>query len=62
METENRFDLNGAITHWNAELAAQESIGSAEMRELELHLREDLAKWIEKGLSEREAFQIGEVG
>lgn len=58
MENKTEFDLNGAISNWRTELAAQESIEPAAMRELESHLREGVASWVQKGLSQREAFQI----
>src|SRR5688500_4815016 len=61
---ENSFDLESAVALWRGTFAEHESVGADEIRELELHLREDIASWIGKGLTTREAFQIasGRIG
>jgi hypothetical protein len=58
MENETRFDLNSAVANWRCNLAAHESIGPDEARELESHLHEAIAAWIDKGLTEQEAFEV----
>lgn len=60
MENKTSFDLNGAVMAWRARLAAQESITPEQARELEAHLRDAIAGWVSKGLTEKEAFQVAQ--
>ena len=52
------FDLNQAITGWRKALSAQPGFRSADLDELEDHLRETIAELRDKGLEEEEAFLI----
>jgi hypothetical protein len=58
MENQTGFDLNEAVATWRGGLAAHETIGPDQLRELESHLREAVAGFREKGLTEEEAFLV----
>ena len=58
MENKTSFDLEAAVAKWRDDLAAQETIGAEQLRELESHLREAVAGFREKGLTEEEAFLL----
>jgi hypothetical protein len=57
MENQTRFDLNAAIENWRQELAAQPNLASDDRRELEAHLRDAIAGFRRKGLTEAESFK-----
>ena len=58
METTPRFDLTAALENWRAELAAQPNLTAEVRRELETHLRDTLAGFRQRGLSDEEAFWL----
>jgi hypothetical protein len=58
METQTAFDLNLAIRRWREDLARSSAFRSENLNELESHLRDSIAAWQTKELSEREAFMI----
>ena len=51
-------ELDKRIEQWRARLAASETLSSAEINELESHLREEIAGLAKTGLSEAEAFLV----
>jgi len=58
MENQTRFDLNAAIENWRNELAAQPDLASDDRRELETHLRDAVAGFQQRGLSDEESFWL----
>ncbi len=60
MESPTPFDLNVAIRKWREHLAASPAVRAADVDELESHLRDAVAHLRSKGLSEPEAFWIGQ--
>jgi hypothetical protein len=58
MENQARFDLNAAIESWRQELAAQPHLASEDRRELETHLRDAIAGFQQRGLSDEESFWL----
>jgi len=58
METETRFDLNGAIANWQQELAAQPDLTVVVRKELEMHLRDTIAELQNRGLNNEESFWL----
>jgi len=58
MENSPRFDLPAALENWRAELAAQSNLTAEVRRELETHLRDTLAGFQQRGLSDEEAFWL----
>ncbi len=58
METPTRYDLNAAIENWLAELAAQPNLTTEVRRELETHLRDAIAGFQQRGLSDEESFWL----
>ncbi len=58
MEPSNRFDLDQAVAAWRAELARHPGPASADLRELEAHLRDGFAELKKKDLSDEEAFLV----
>jgi hypothetical protein len=57
MANQTRFDLNAAIENWRNELAAQPNLTADDRRELETHLRDAIAGFRRRGLSEAESFK-----
>jgi hypothetical protein len=58
MENQTRFDLNAAIENWRQELAAQSNLASDDRRELEMHLRDAIAGFQQRGLNDEESFWL----
>jgi hypothetical protein len=58
MENQTRFDLNAAIENWRQELAAQPNLASDDRRELEMHLRDAIAGFQQRGLNDEESFWL----
>ena len=58
MENQPRFDLNASIENWRSELAAQPNFASDDRRELEMHLRDAIAGFQQRGLSDEESFWL----
>jgi len=58
MENQTRFNLNAAIENWRQELAAQPNLASDDRRELEMHLRDAIAGFQQRGLNEEESFWL----
>ena len=58
MENSTRFDLTAALENWRAELAAQPNLTDEVRRELETHLRDTLAGFQQRGLTDEEAFWL----
>ena len=58
MENSPRFDLPAALENWRTELAAQPNLTAEVRRELETHLRDTLAGFQQRGLSDEEAFWL----
>jgi hypothetical protein len=58
MENQTRFDLNAAVENWRNELAAQPNLASDDRRELETHLRDAIAGFQQRGLNDKESFQL----
>ena len=58
MENQTRFDLNAAIENWRNELAAQPKLAVDDRRELETHLRDAIAGFRQRGLSDEESFWL----
>jgi len=52
------FDLNGKISMWRSNLAKSETLGSTDIDELEIHLREEIEQLTTLKLSDEEAFLI----
>ena len=52
------FDLERAIHDWKHALEQAESVSEGNIHELEAHLREGIADFVEKGLSREEAFLV----
>ena len=52
------FDLNESITGWRTRLANDENYAAADLDELESHLREEVDRLRESGLSGEEAFWV----
>ena len=52
------LDLVSQIRSWRENLAAEAVYGPADLDELEIHLREELASLTGQGLSEQEAFAV----
>jgi hypothetical protein len=58
MKNETRYDLNAAIENWRQELAAQAALTAEDRRELETHLRDAIAGFQQRGLSDDESFWL----
>jgi len=58
METQTRYDLNAAIEHWRAELAAQAGLTMDVRRELETHLCDAITGFQQRGLNDEESFWL----
>ncbi len=58
MENQTRYDLNAAIENWRQELAAQANLTAEVRRELETHLRDALAGFQQRGLTDEESFWL----
>jgi hypothetical protein len=58
MENQTRYDLGAAIENWQAELAAQANLTPEVRRELEAHLRDAIAGFQQRGLTEEESFWL----
>jgi hypothetical protein len=58
MENQTRFDLNAAIENWRQELAAQPNLASDDRRELEMHLRDSITEFQNRGLNDQESFWL----
>ena len=58
MEHQARYNLDAALENWRAELAAQPNLTAEVRRELETHLRDTLAGFRQRGLSDEEAFWL----
>jgi hypothetical protein len=58
MENQTRFDLNAAIENWRNELAAQTNLAADDRRELEIHLRDAINEFKQRGLNDEEAFWL----
>jgi hypothetical protein len=58
MENETRYDLNAAVNNWRQELAAQAGLTAENRRELETHLRDAIAGFQQRGLSDDESFWL----
>ena len=53
------FELETAITDWKQTFDGNEAVSTADVSELESHLRESVSELSSNGLSQREAFLIG---
>jgi hypothetical protein len=58
MEPQARFDLNAAIENWRQELTTQPGLTPDIRRELETHLRDSIAGFLQHGLNEDESFWL----
>src|ERR1041384_230711 len=58
MENQTSFNLNVAIENWRQELAAQASLTAEVRRELETHLRDAIAGFQQRGLTDEESFWL----
>ena len=58
MENRTEFDLDAAIGRWRGTLSPAPQFRREDVQELESHLRDGVAMWRAKGLSEEEAFLI----
>lgn len=58
MEDKTRFDLNTAVEQWRETLRRSPEIRAENLAELESHLRDSVAEWQRRGLSEEEAFVL----
>ncbi|MGO8765441.1 MAG: permease prefix domain 1-containing protein [Limisphaerales bacterium] len=58
MENQTRIDLNAAIENWRHELAEQPHLASDDRRELESHLRDAIAGFQQRGLTDEESFWL----
>ena len=58
MENQTRYDLNAAIESWRQELAVQASLTAEVRRELEMHLRDAIAGFQQRGLNDEESFWL----
>jgi hypothetical protein len=58
LENQTRFELNAAIENWRQELAAQPNLASDDRRELEIHLRDAINEFKQRGLNDEEAFWL----
>jgi hypothetical protein len=58
METKTAFDLNTAIQRWREHLSQSPQFRPENLEELEIHLRDSIAAWQGKALSEEEAFLV----
>jgi hypothetical protein len=56
MEDQSRFDLNGALATWRAQLASQPTLTGEDLRELQTHLLELFAAGCGRGLTQPAAF------
>lgn len=64
MENQNRFDLEQALAAWRNDCLSQSGITIEDAKELEGDLRERIANFLERGMSESKAFAaaVGQVG
>ncbi len=60
MEKPAAFDLNRALHNWRSHLADSSSVNRENLEELELHLRDSVARLRGAGLSEEEAWLIAQ--
>lgn len=60
MDNSTRFDVNEAIRRWRNQLAAAPAFHSADLEELEVHLKDSMAALQAQGLSEAEAFWVAQ--
>jgi hypothetical protein len=58
MENRTQFDLNTALERWRENLSRSPQFRAENVQELESHLRDSIATWQTKGLSDEEAFHI----
>jgi hypothetical protein len=58
MENKSPFELNSALRSWRENLAQSSAFRGENLNELESHLRDSIAAWQSKGLSEYEAFFV----
>ena len=58
MENETRFNLNAAVENWRNELATQPNLASDDRHELEMHLRDAIAGFQQRGLNDEESFWL----
>ena len=58
MENQTSFNLTSALEQWRSRLAGHDCFDAAQLKELESHVREGVAEWTAKGLTELEAFGI----
>ncbi len=58
MENQTRFDLSAAVENWRQELAAQPPLTPDNRRELEMHLRDAIAGFQQRGLNDEESFWL----
>jgi hypothetical protein len=58
MEPQPCFNLNHAIDQWRTALTSRDSVNSAQLHELETHLRDAVALWESRGLTQAESFHI----
>lgn len=61
MENPASFDLNRALHEWRAQFVDSSSVNRENLDELEIHLRESVARLCRAGLSEQEAWIIAEM-
>jgi hypothetical protein len=59
MENQTPFDVNAAINAWRSTLSQSSAFRTADLDELELHLRDAIRDLESRGLSQQEAFTIG---
>jgi hypothetical protein len=59
MENQTPFDVNAAINGWRSTLAQTSAFRTADLDELELHLRDAIRDLESRDLSQDEAFTIG---
>ena len=62
METPTSFDLNEALRCWRAGLSQSPQLRAENLAELEAHLRDGVAAWQARGLTEEEAFLLAGSG
>src|SRR5208282_4573250 len=58
MENQTSFDLNDAVRNWRGGLSRSPQFRGEDIAELEAHLRDSVAAFGKKGLSEEEAFLL----
>jgi hypothetical protein len=58
METPTSFNLNDAVRRWRAALSQSPQVREEDLAELEGHLRDGIAGWQARGLTDEEAFLL----